>query len=578
MAYIFNSARSFAEESTAGFVDLYSDILRAVPGGVARATRTPAGQVAVVIGGGSGHYPAFGGLVGAGLAHGAALGNVFASPSALQIYTVAKSVENGGGVLLSYGNYAGDVLNFTQAQDRLRAEGIPCETVRVTDDISSADASERERRRGVAGDLAVFRIAAAAAEAGASLAEVVALAQRANERVRTLGIAFGGATLPGAEEPLFTIPAGRMAVGMGIHGEPGIGEDNLLPANALAALLWDRVRAEAPAGAGARAVVLINGLGSVKHEELFVLYREIRLLAERDAITIVEPEVGELVTSFEMAGVSLSVFWVDAELEALWATPAHAPAYRKGHALVVGERVTEAEALAAVTRTTEASAESRALAPLAGRLIAVIADTVDEHVDELGRLDAVAGDGDHGIGMQRGSRAAADSVDAALADGAGLASLLSAAGDAWADRAGGTSGALWGTILTSVGRELGDTEVPDAARLARAVTAASDAVMRVGGAQPGDKTMVDALVALAESFAAEVASGASLEDAAVAASAHSTTVARATADLLPRMGRARPHAEKALGTPDPGAISLALIATAIARAATPQTTAIKENS
>lgn len=442
MAYIFNSARSFAEESTAGFVDLYSDILRAVPGGVARATRTPAGQVAVVIGGGSGHYPAFGGLVGAGLAHGAALGNVFASPSALQIYTVAKSVENGGGVLLSYGNYAGDVLNFTQAQDRLRAEGIPCETVRVTDDISSADASERERRRGVAGDLAVFRIAAAAAEAGASLAEVVALAQRANERVRTLGVAFGGATLPGAEEPLFTIPAGRMAVGMGIHGEPGIGEDNLLPAAALAALLWDRVRTEAPVGAGSRAVVLINGLGSVKHEELFVLYREIRLLAERDAITIVEPEVGELVTSFEMAGVSLSVFWVDAELEALWATPAHAPAYRKGHALVVGERVIEAEAFAAVTRTGEesavshtlasvtqpgeASAASRALAPLAGRLIAVIADTVDEHVDELGRLDAVAGDGDHGIGMQRGSRAAADSVDAALADGAGLASLLSA--------------------------------------------------------------------------------------------------------------------------------------------------------
>src|SRR5215207_705136 len=142
MTRLFNEPAAFADEMIEGFVAANSRWVRRVPGGVVRATGTPRGQVAVVIGGGSGHYPAFGGLVGRGLAAGAAMGNLFASPSAQQVYSVAKAAQNGGGVLLTFGNYAGDVLNFAQAQERLIAEGIPCQTVLVTDDISSASAAD----------------------------------------------------------------------------------------------------------------------------------------------------------------------------------------------------------------------------------------------------------------------------------------------------------------------------------------------------------------------------------------------------------------------------------------------------
>ncbi|MCU1550881.1 MAG: Dihydroxyacetone kinase, ATP-dependent, partial [Glaciihabitans sp.] len=305
MSYLLNDPVEFADELLDGFVAANSALVRRVTGGVVRASRTPSGQVAVVIGGGSGHYPAFAGLVGQGLAHGAAMGNVFASPSAQQIYSVAKAAAGDAGVLFSYGNYAGDVLNFDQAQARLIEEGIPCRTVTVTDDIFSASEAEHEKRRGIAGDFTVFRAAAWAAERGRTLDEVWALASSANDRTRSFGVAFSGCTLPGFDEPLFTVPAGRMAVGMGIHGEPGIEERDIPSAHDLAELFVSRLIEERPASIadnrGARVAVILNGLGSVKYEELFVTYRTVAQRLAAAGIEAVEPEVGELVTSFEMA-------------------------------------------------------------------------------------------------------------------------------------------------------------------------------------------------------------------------------------------------------------------------------------
>lgn len=565
MSFISNDPARFSEEATAGFVAAHADLVRAVPGGVARRTATPQGQVAVVIGGGSGHYPAFAGLVGPGLASGAAVGNVFASPSGQQVYNVAKAVENGGGVLLTCGNYAGDVLNFNQARDRLKAEGIAAETFFATDDISSAKPDEAEKRRGIAAALAVYKIASAAAEAGRSLDEVVALARRVNDNSRTLGVAFSGCTLPGASEPLFTVPAGRMGVGVGIHGEPGIDETDRLSSADLAAMLWDAVTAEKPAGAGDRALIFVNGLGSVKNEELFILFNDIRALAERDGVQAAGVEVGELVTSFEMAGTSLSLVWVDDEMEEFWSKPAYTPGYRKGSIAAqpdeseVLEDVDEAEAI----QVGEASEESRALARQIAGLLEAVHNTVSEHADELGKLDAIAGDGDHGIGMERGARAAMEAARDLLDREPGAQTLLVEAGAAWGAKAGGTSGVIWGVLLDSIGRGLGDDRGLDAGALAAGVREAAEAVHRIGGAKPGDKTLVDALVPFAEKLQESVEGGASLADAWQQAAAEATSAAEATADLLPKLGRARPHAEKSRGTADPGAISFALIVTAV---------------
>src|SRR4051812_17594212 len=189
MTRLWNEPADFADESAAGFAAANARYVRRVTGGVVRTARSAEPRVVVVIGGGSGHYPAFAGLVGQGLAHGAAMGNLFASPSAQQVYSVAQAANNGAGVLLGYGNYAGDVLHFTQAQERLRREGIDCRSIAVTDDVSSAPPAERQKRRGIAGDLTVFKVAAAAAEAGYGMEATVEIAERANDRTRSFGVA-----------------------------------------------------------------------------------------------------------------------------------------------------------------------------------------------------------------------------------------------------------------------------------------------------------------------------------------------------------------------------------------------------
>ncbi len=568
MAYLLNDPSAFTDEMVDGFVSANADLVRRVEGGVVRTSRTAPGEVAVVIGGGSGHYPAFAGLVGQGLAHGAAMGNVFASPSANQIYSVATAVASDAGVLFSYGNYAGDVLNFDQAQERLIAGGIPCRTVTVTDDICSAEAAEQHKRRGIAGDLAVFRAAAWASGQGRDLDGVYAAAVSANERTRSLGVAFSGCTLPGATAPLFTVAPGRMAVGMGIHGEPGIEEGRLPTADELATLFVDRLLAAPPTDIaetrGARAGVMLNGLGSVKYEELFVLYRSVAALLERAGVAIVHPEVGELVTSFEMAGVSLTLVWLDEELERAWTAPAYTPAYRKGAVAPGKVDAVGMETASVAAEIPAGGARSQAAADAVVRAVDAVKRVIDDHVEELGGLDAIAGDGDHGIGMQRGATAALSAADTAAMAGAGAGFTLNAAADAWADRGGGTSGALWGVGLRAVAAHLGDETSPTAAAVAAGVSDAAERIGHVGKAQVGDKTMLDALVPFAGELAARVASGDPLAHASTAAAAVATVAAQSTASLVPRVGRARPHLDKSVGTADPGAVSLALAVTAVA--------------
>jgi dihydroxyacetone kinase len=246
MTHLFNDPAAFADEVLDGFVAAHPQLVRRVPGGVIRAAAPQPGEVAVVVAGGAGHYPAFAGLVGPGLAHGAAVGNIFASPSARQICSVASAVSAGAGVLLCYGNYAGDVLHCGEAAALLNKNGVPTKTLAVTDDIASASPEEVDKRRGIAGDLAVFKAAAAAAEAGLSLDEVHSVASRANDRTRSFGVAFSGCTLPGADGPLFTVTPGRMAVGLGIHGEPGVGEVAVPTADALAVMLVSRLLDDLP--------------------------------------------------------------------------------------------------------------------------------------------------------------------------------------------------------------------------------------------------------------------------------------------------------------------------------------------
>ncbi|MGC5173094.1 dihydroxyacetone kinase family protein [Microbacterium sp. DT81.1] len=570
MTRIFAEPGSFVDDALAGLVLAHADELQRVDGGVIRRAPLADGRVAVVVGGGSGHYPAFAGYVGPGIAAGAVCGNIFSSPSAAQAFRVASAVHAGGGVLFSYGNYAGDVIHFGKAEQLLRAEGIDTRTVLVTDDIASAPAEEAARRRGIAGDLCVFRIAGAAAERGDTLDEVERLAVAANDRTRTIGVAFAGCTLPGADRPLFTVPEGMMSIGLGIHGEPGIRDVPLQRADELAHTLVGLLLDDRPDMRATRVAVVVNGLGTVKYEELFVLFRFVAAELDAAGLQMVAPLCGELVTSLDMAGASVTLLWLDDELEPLWLAPVQSPALRRGAPAQPSDvPVRGAESAPVVApssdppRNREASAQSRQAAAVVVRLLTVAREAVDANVESLGALDSVAGDGDHGVGMARGLGAALRAARADVEGGGGVGSALESAGAAWSDEAGGTSGALWGAALESMGGVLETSSALDATAIADAVSAARGSIERLGKATLGDKTMLDAIIPFEQALRRQVSAGADLGASVSAAAAAATEAAAATARLRPRLGRARPLAEKSVGHPDPGATSFALIVSTI---------------
>jgi len=565
MTHLLNDPINFPAELVDGFVKANAKYVKKVYGGVVRATKSKPGKVAIITGGGTGHYPGFMGWVGPGLVDGAVTGNIFASPSASQVRSVAKAADHGGGILLAFLNYAGDVLHFGMAEELLKADGFNVKRSVVTDDVASAPSNETHKRRGIAGGLAVLKVASAAAESGLSLDEVLKVLNKTNERTRTFGVAFSGCTLPGSANPLFEVAKGKMAVGLGVHGEPGIYELDLGTADDVAKLLVDKLLEDVPQNPGKKVIALLNGLGSAKYEELFVTFGCVANRLKNAGIQMIDGEVGEFMTSLDMGGLSLTLVWVDEEIEKYWFVPCDSPAFRKTK--MVDEPLdssvvfnTEPEALKVNKKGNDSS---RRAAALIAQALDQIKDIISENESMLGDLDAVAGDGDHGAGMTRGSKAAAEAAHWLVKEGAGAQTTLAGAGARWSENAGGASGALWGAALIAAGNALGDDKDLDLKSYANAVNSFVKSIQQLGGANIGDKTMIDAQVPFAEVFESSISQGLSFIDSWNRAAIASTSAAKETANLTPKMGRARVLAEKSLGHPDPGATSFSLIVSSI---------------
>ena len=342
----------------------------------------------------------------------------------------------------------------------------------------------------------------------------------------------------------------------------------------LARRLVAGVLAEAPADGSRRVGAILNGLGTTKYEELFVVWRTVARLLRDAGYAVVEPEVGELVTSLDMAGCSLTLVYLDDELERFWTAPADTPAYRKGAHRQESLGADASGPRRHVAGTTEeaevavvANDASVAAGGLAVRALAAMQSVIVEAEDELGRIDAVAGDGDHGRGMVKGVSAAYAAATAAADRGHGVQGVLDAAGDAWAAKAGGTSGVLWGAALRAFGDHLGDQAIEagtiEAADVVAAVRAGLEALQTLGKAKVGDKTMLDSLVPFIDELTGLVGDGTDLAPAWQHAAAVARQAAQDTAQLRPRIGRARPLAERSIGTPDAGAVSMALCLTTV---------------
>ena len=567
MTKIFNNPSEFTQDALSGFANLYPQYVLQVPGGVIRAYAPSSQKACVVVGGGSGHYPAFCGVVGEGFADGAVVGNIFTSPSTQDAYDVAKATWASGGLLFITGNYAGDVMNFNQAAKKLQDEGFDVRTLYVTDDIASAPVTEIHKRRGIAGDFTVFRIAGASGDAGYTIDEMERVAKKANNFTRTLGIGLSGCTLPGSQHPLFEVAKGEMGLGLGIHGEPGISDEPLPSAKDLAEKLVFGVLKEINIDNGKRITLIVNGLGSTKYEELFILWNEIQKLLLAHGFIIIQPEVGELVTSLDMAGCSLTIMTLDDELEKLWNSPTDTPAYKKGisalSAPTLGLLRKIRDSDVQKIQIDPASKAAQECGKFAVEALALINSAMSENEIELGRIDAIAGDGDHGRGMVKGTTAAHVAGKAAFEAGAGAGSIFILAGKNFAAKAGGTSGVLWGAALEAIGNSLGDKfESLSAKDIGAAIHEGTEAIKLLGKAHLGDKTMLDCLIPFSVTLN-DFASSNSLTIAWEKAVAAANESAKETVNLSPKIGRARPLAAKSIGTPDAGATSMALALSAL---------------
>ncbi|HJP88461.1 MAG TPA: dihydroxyacetone kinase subunit DhaK [Candidatus Limnocylindrales bacterium] len=326
MQKILNDPEPFVDEMLDGILAAHpGQLRRPSPRAIVRADAPVAGKVAIATGGGSGHLPVFMGYVGRGLIDGAAIGNVFASPSSDDMLEVTRAVSGGAGVLYLYGNYGGDRLNFDLAAELAADEGIEVRTVLGADDVASAPPERAASRRGIAGIFFLYKVAGAAAAAGMSLDQVVAVTERAAAGTRTMGVALSPCTIPAAGVPTFELPIGQMEIGMGIHGEPGVRRGPLATADAIAAELMHSILGDLPYGRGDEVGVLVNGLGATPKEELYILYRSVGRILDGEGIRVHRVWVGEYATSLEMAGASVTLIQVDDELKRLLDAPAETP-------------------------------------------------------------------------------------------------------------------------------------------------------------------------------------------------------------------------------------------------------------
>jgi dihydroxyacetone kinase-like protein len=319
MQRIINDPTQVVEDMLKGFVKCHTDLVAATDNPrVLKYAKAPVpGKVGVVTGGGSGHKPAFIGYIGRNMVDAVAVGEIFTSPSAKAFYDAFKAADGGAGVACLYGNYAGDNMNVKLAKRMAAADGIRVETVVANDDVPSAPKTEREKRRGVAGEVLMWKIGGAKATSGAPLDEVIRAAQKAIDATRSVGVGLTPCTIPAVGKPNFAIEPGKMEMGIGHHGEPGVAVTDLKPAAEIARDMLDLILPDLPFAAGDEVVVLVSGLGATPVMELYILYDTVFDILADQGITVHRSYLGNLFTSLEMMGVTLTLMKLDDELKTL---------------------------------------------------------------------------------------------------------------------------------------------------------------------------------------------------------------------------------------------------------------------
>lgn len=597
MQRIMNDPDNIVEEMLEGFLKTHGDLVeRGSSPRVVKVRNLPEGKVGIVTGGGSGHKPAFIGYVGTNLCDAAAVGEIFSSPTAAAFLAAMKDTDQGNGVACLYGNYSGDNMNVRMAANMAAKEGITVKTVIANDDVPSAPKDQREKRRGVAGEILMWKVGGAKAALGGTLDEVIAAAQKAIDNTRSVGIGITPCTLPAVGHPNFEIKPGTMEVGIGHHGEPGIAVTELETAAQMAKRMVDVVVPDYPFVEGDEVVALVSGLGATPVMELYVLYNEIEKLLTEKGIKVYRPYVGNYFTSLEMMGATLTLMKVDEELKELIDMPCESMGLKQTGVLPAAVKMPSSGAVlkkqggagAADSAQVEAGGSGAAAAAGTGDtgekkphadlkpgegflnadgkpILMAMVKAIQANKDYLAEVDGLIGDGDHGMNMNKGFtlfEKRFGEKEFSFTEG------LDELGNILFSEIGGSMGPIYGTVLKEMAFAGKDLDAVDLPGFAQMLSSGLAGLQQIVQAQVGDKTLVDTLSPAVDALRNGAEQNADFRETLEQMKQAAAAGRDSTKDLVAKFGRSSRLGERSRGVLDAGATSCCIILTAMADAIT----------
>nr|WP_203583680.1 dihydroxyacetone kinase subunit DhaL [Sheuella amnicola] len=575
MNRVINHPDLVVEDMLKGWLLAHQDSLSPTdnPRVIKRKSSPQQGKVGIITGGGSGHEPAFLGYVGDGMVDAVAIGEIFSSPTAKSFLDAMRAADGGAGVACLYGNYAGDNMNVKMAIEMAARENITVKTVVANDDVPSAPRGDEAKRRGVAGEILMWKVGAAKADAGGTLDEVIAIAQKAINATRSIGIGLSACVIPAVGKANFSIEIGTMEVGIGHHGEPGINVQKTVSASEMAQQMLDALLPDLPFISGDRVAVLISGLGATPLMEQYILYGEVAQRLQSKGFNIAFKLVGNLFTSLEMMGVTLSLMKLDDELLACLNHPCQSVGVTIG-----GAKLPQVEFKTVQSRITTTTADEKinkqTLRELSGptidlntcgNIVREMIKTIVANRQYLSEIDGLIGDGDHGINMAKGFNGCAIRLDAMGNEALRLPSALTQLSEALMDDIGGSMGPLYGNFFNGFVEVLSPYRQMDAALFGEALSQAVKRVQQMGHATVGDKTLIDTLAPALSAYNEQIKANATFEDALQAMSRAAEKGKDSTFSMQARIGRSARLGERSIGVLDAGATSCFLILNAMAQ-------------
>ena len=601
MKKIMNTPETFVYDMCHGLAKAHPELEFVEKFKIVKKKEINPDKVSLISGGGSGHEPAHAGFVGKGMLDCAVCGDVFASPSQIQVYNAIKECATDKGVLLIIKNYSGDCMNFNNAADLAREEdGIKVDAVYVNDDIAVKDSLYTVGRRGVAGTVFVHKIAGTAAEQGKSLEEVKAVANKVIANVRSFGFALTSCTPPAKGTPIFDIGDDEIEFGVGIHGEPGRKTEKLQTADDLAKRIVKDLIEDLGLKKGEDVALLVNGFGATPLSELYLFNNSVSNALEKENIGIYKTLVGNYMTSLDMAGASVTVLRLDDDFKALLSYPVSTPALTWGAAM--SEQAAYAvEAMNAIAKAlgvtpaaetahkeakaaakTSKAAKKEAVYEVKGKpevtetintaaFVAIVDKMADIIIEnEVPFCDAdKMGDGDFGMSIAKGFRQL--KKEWATRDKADIGTFLGSCSEIIMEYCGGASGPIWGSAFRYAGKAAAGKDVITLADLADIFQAANKGVYETGkksfgrGAVVGDKTLVDALKPCADALEKAAKDGKKLREGLALGAEAAVKGAESTKTVVAKLGRAGTVGEKSIGYPDAGAYGLGVIFTELSK-------------